>query len=223
MEDVVAPRKKPATPAVWEKWEKEDRMVMTKRLKNIYTTSKRYERLCNLWKNHVIRKKKKAERRAQRLAEKQPTPIGPTKLVVHTPMVREILVTDETKRDSFAVICLNGKQYKVVADDLLIVNQLKSLKAGDLVEADRVLLVGTKDYTLLGRPVVDGARVIMSVESQTKAKKIIVFKKKRRKGYRRSQGFRALQTFLRVHRVEFEVTPDLASRAVPLWTAPQIG
>jgi large subunit ribosomal protein L21 len=221
--DVLAYKKPEEKVERWEKFEFEDGRAYTKRVKFNFNESRRYHRLQNLWKNNVIRKKKRKERRLLRLAEKQPVPPGPIKLVVHAPIVREIVVTRQVKHNSFAVIMLNGRQYKVVEDDLILVNQLKNLKVGDVVEAERVLLVGTKEYTLLGRPMVEGAKVVMTVESQAKAKKVIVFKKKRRKGYRRSYGHRSLQTFLRVHLIEFDVAPELASRAIPLWRPPQMG
>ena len=223
MADVLNYKKTTTTVRDWEVFDKADKMTMTKRLKFQYTECRRYHKLQNYWKNNVIRKKKKQERRAIRMAERQPIATAATKLVVHTPMVNEIVVTEQVKYDSFAVICLNGRQYKVVVDDVLCVAQMKDLKVGELVEAERVLLVGTKEYTLMGRPVVEGARVVLAVESQAKARKVIVFKKKRRKGYRRSYGHRSLQTFLRVHRIEFDVAPELANRAIPLWSPPTIG
>jgi len=167
----------------------------------------------------LIRKKKRRERRLQRLADKEPAPIGPTKLVVHSPIVKQINVTESLKRNSFAVVALNGRQYKVVTDDLLMVNQLKNFSVGDVIETDKVLMIGTCHFTMIGRPIVDNAKVVLVVEAQTKSQKLIVFKKKRRKGYRRSFGHRSLQSFLRVHRIDFDISNEMSQRAVSIVTA----
>ena len=96
----------------------------------------------------------------------------------------------------FAVIKTGGKQYRVAKDDLITVERLPG-DSGDSVTLDNVLLLGG-DKTAVGSPTIEGASVVAEVVSQTRGEKIVVFKKKRRKGYRRTAGHRQLQTVLKV-------------------------
>lgn len=216
MKQVIDYKNPVKTTVSWQQFDEDDRKRLVKRFKFQFSESRKYHRLQNLWKDNLIRKKKRRERRLQRLADKVPTPIGPTKLVVHSPIVKQINVTESLKRNSFAVVALNGRQYKVVTDDLLMVNQLKNFNVGDVIETDKVLMIGTRHFTMIGRPIVDNAKVVLVVEAQTKSRKLIVFKKKRRKGYRRSFGHRSLQSFLRVHRIDYEISSEMSQRAVSI-------
>ena len=97
----------------------------------------------------------------------------------------------------YAVIKTGGKQYKVAKDDVIAVEKLDA-ENGASVELTEVLLVGNgKDHTT-GTPLVDGATVAAEVVTQARSKKILVFKKKRRKDYRRTRGHRQLVTMLRI-------------------------
>ena len=95
----------------------------------------------------------------------------------------------------YAVIETGGKQYRVNQGDIIKVEKL-TVDVGQKVDFDRVLLVGEGTDVKVGNPLVDGASVSGTVVEQDRHKKIIVFKMKRRKGYRRSQGHR--QDLLRV-------------------------
>ena len=97
----------------------------------------------------------------------------------------------------FAVIKTGGKQYKVAKDDIIQVEKLDSA-AGDVVELTDVLMVGNEKDQKAGTPFVEGATVAAEVLEQTRGKKIIVFKKKRRKDYRRTKGHRQHLTVLRI-------------------------
>lgn len=97
----------------------------------------------------------------------------------------------------FAVIKTGGKQYKVVEDQIVIVEKLAAA-AGDSVAFDQVLLVGDDAKTTLGAPYVAGASVTAEVVEQARGDKIIVFKKKRRQNYRRRNGHRQHETVLRI-------------------------
>jgi large subunit ribosomal protein L21 len=97
----------------------------------------------------------------------------------------------------FAVIKTGGKQYKVAENDILVVEKLAG-EAGDIVELTDVLMVGDGAKSEIGTPRVAGATVAAQVIEQSRADKIIVFKKKRRKDYRRTHGHRQHQTVLRV-------------------------
>jgi large subunit ribosomal protein L21 len=98
----------------------------------------------------------------------------------------------------FAIVEAGGRQEKVAPGAVVVVDKL-AVDPGAEVTFDRVLLVETTDGGILsGTPYVAGATVTGVVVEQTKAKKIRVFKMKRRKQYRRTQGHRTLQTRVRV-------------------------
>jgi large subunit ribosomal protein L21 len=97
----------------------------------------------------------------------------------------------------FAVIKTGGKQYRVAKNDVLFVEKLPG-EAGETVTFDEVLLVGGDGEPKVGAPLVSGARVEARVLEQMRSDKVIVFKKKRRKNYRRKKGHRQHLTVLRV-------------------------
>jgi large subunit ribosomal protein L21 len=96
----------------------------------------------------------------------------------------------------YAVIKTGGKQYRVSEGDTLRVEKLDG-DVGSKVEFDEVLMIGG-DKVAVGKPTVAGAKVSAEIVAQDKAKKIIVFKMKRRKNYRRKQGHRQPYTELRI-------------------------
>lgn len=89
----------------------------------------------------------------------------------------------------YAIVEIAGKQYKVAQNDKIDVPSL-SKKAGDKVKFDKVLLLGSDKGTKVGNPVLSGASVQATVLGDKKADKVIVFKKKKRKGYRVTRGHR---------------------------------
>ena len=90
----------------------------------------------------------------------------------------------------YAIILTGSKQYKVAKGDVIEVEKL-DLKVGDEVTFGEVLAVAADDGKLnVGTPRVEGASVVGKVTDQFRAKKIVVFKMKRRKGYRRTHGHR---------------------------------
>ena len=90
---------------------------------------------------------------------------------------------------SYAVISAGGKQHKVAVGDRIRVEKIAA-GVGDKVTFDEVLALQTEGGLQVGRPVLKGARVVGRVVEQDKAKKIMVFKKKKRKQYRRTRGHR---------------------------------
>jgi large subunit ribosomal protein L21 len=96
----------------------------------------------------------------------------------------------------YAVIKTGGKQYKVAQGDKLRVEKLPA-GVGDTVTFDQVLLVGG-DTLKIGAPLVSGAKVEAKVIAQDRTKKIIVFKFRRRKNYRRKNGHRQPFTALEI-------------------------
>ncbi len=97
----------------------------------------------------------------------------------------------------YAVIRTGGKQYKVAANDVISVEKLPG-EAGETIGFDDVLMVGEGAEATIGTPLVDGARVEATILEQGRGPKIIVFKKQRRKGYRRKKGHRQDLTVLRI-------------------------
>ncbi|RUM88306.1 MAG: 50S ribosomal protein L21 [Thermodesulfatator sp.] len=100
----------------------------------------------------------------------------------------------------FAVIKTGGKQYKVAPGDTLRVEKLPG-EPGETVEIAEVLLVAQGGDLKVGTPVVEGARVRATILEQGRSRKIIVFKKKRRKNYRRKRGHRQPYTVLRIEEI----------------------
>ena len=97
----------------------------------------------------------------------------------------------------FAVLNTGGKQYKVSQGDLIEVEKLDS-DVGDKVTLSQVLMVGEGEKVEVGSPYVSNCKVTGEVVEQGKSAKIIVFKKKRRKNYRRKNGHRQLFTQLKI-------------------------
>lgn len=93
----------------------------------------------------------------------------------------------------FAVIKTGGKQYRVAAGDKLKIEKLEG-KAGDMVEFDQVLAVDS----IIGTPLVDGAKVTAEVLEQGRAKKVISFKMRRRQNSQRTRGHRQMLTTVQI-------------------------
>ena len=89
----------------------------------------------------------------------------------------------------YAVIKTGGKQYRVAANDTLEIERVAG-EAGDIIEFNDVLMVASEKGVEVGSPLVEGATVAAELVEQFRAKKIIVFKKKRRNNYRRKNGHR---------------------------------
>ncbi|HAA75244.1 TPA: 50S ribosomal protein L21 [Candidatus Latescibacteria bacterium] len=100
----------------------------------------------------------------------------------------------------FAVVDLGGSQIRVEEGDRVRVNTIAG-EPGDKVTLDNVLLVGQDGDTKIGTPKVEGAAVEASILDHGKAKKIRVFKMKRRKGYRRTNGHRQPYTELQIDKI----------------------
>ena len=97
----------------------------------------------------------------------------------------------------FAIISSGGKQYKVSENTVLTVNKLAG-KPGDKITIDEVLFASDGKEFSLGDPQIKGAKVDAEIVKQDRDRKILVFKKKRRKNYRRMNGHRQDITFLKV-------------------------
>jgi large subunit ribosomal protein L21 len=109
-------------------------------------------------------------------------------------------MTDQTTPGSdgtYAVIVTGGKQYRVQVGDRISVERLHD-DAGSDISFDQVLLVGGNGETKIGTPVVDGATVTATINEHDRGEKIVVFKFKKRKRYRRRTGHRQELTRLTI-------------------------
>lgn len=97
----------------------------------------------------------------------------------------------------YAVIKTGGKQYRVQPDQILEIEKLEG-EAGDKVEFSEVLMTGGDSGANVGTPTVSGASVTGEILEQKRGRKIIVFKKKRRKNYRRKNGHRQHLTRIKI-------------------------
>jgi large subunit ribosomal protein L21 len=101
----------------------------------------------------------------------------------------------------YAVVNTGGKQYKVQKGETLRIEKIPG-EVGTQVTFDKVLMVADGENVRLGRPLLEKAAVLASIVEQDKAKKIIVFKYKRRKRYRRKQGHRQPYTAIRIDGID---------------------
>ena len=97
----------------------------------------------------------------------------------------------------YAIVEIAGQQFKVEKDQRLFVHRLDA-KEGDTINFDRILLTGDKNKINVGAPAIDGVTVSAKVERHLKGDKVIVFKKKRRKGYQKQNGHRQQFTELTI-------------------------
>lgn len=100
----------------------------------------------------------------------------------------------------YAIVKTGGKQYKVAEGDVLFVEKLEA-NAGDVVTLNEVLACTKDGELVVGAPVVDGASVSAKVVEQGKAKKVVVFKYKAKKDYRRKQGHRQPYTKIVIEKI----------------------
>ena len=101
----------------------------------------------------------------------------------------------------YAVIETGGKQYRVNEGDVIRVEKLIA-DVGSKIDFDRILLVGEGEQVKVGTPLVDGATVTGTVIEQDRHRKIVVFKMKRRKNYRKKQGHRQDFTGIRIEAIK---------------------
>jgi large subunit ribosomal protein L21 len=100
----------------------------------------------------------------------------------------------------YAVIMSGGKQYRVSEGDVVEVEKLE-VEPGAPVEFKDVLLVQTDAKTYIGQPVVEGASVIGTLNAQGKGDKVLVFKYKKKKQYRRTRGHRQQHSEVRIDKI----------------------
>jgi large subunit ribosomal protein L21 len=97
----------------------------------------------------------------------------------------------------YAIVDIAGQQYKVEKDQKIFVHRLKN-EEGSRVEFENVLLVDNNGKITVGGPTVEGVRVAAKVLSHEKGDKVLVFKKKRRKGYKKMNGHRQYLSYIQI-------------------------
>ncbi|HDZ89470.1 MAG: 50S ribosomal protein L21 [Deltaproteobacteria bacterium] len=100
----------------------------------------------------------------------------------------------------YAVIKTGGKQYRVAEGDEIKVEQLRG-EVGDEVAFDQVILTSDGEKVEVGTPFLESTKVVALITRQAKDRKIVVFKYKRRKGYRRKKGHRQRFTLVRIKEI----------------------
>jgi large subunit ribosomal protein L21 len=101
----------------------------------------------------------------------------------------------------YAIVEIAGRQYRVEENSPLIVNRLQA-NEGEKIVFDSVLLISDEGKTTVGMPMVKGAKVTAIVEEHGKGKKVLVFKKKRRKSYQKQNGHRDYLTRLKIESIK---------------------
>jgi ribosomal protein L21 len=105
----------------------------------------------------------------------------------------------------FAVVDFNAQQHRVVPGDLVMVDSMAQYEIGERIEFNDVMLIGSRDYSVIGRPVVPNTTVTAIVEEHNQTAKVLTFKKRRRKANSaRLRGFRAQVTLLRIVDIDFD-------------------
>lgn len=128
----------------------------------------------------------------------------------HSSTVDLLKIANNEQGRLFAVVHISGKQFKITEGDIIIVEGYWPPTAGDKIKLEKTMLVGSKDFTLIGTPLLqDGlvdiyATVIEKTLSHTKTN----FKKKRRKQYTNINFYRVQQTMLRINQIVIKGTVD---------------
>ena len=100
----------------------------------------------------------------------------------------------------YAIVDIAGQQFKVEKDQKVYVNRLQA-EEGSQVEFDKVLLIDDEGKVKVGTPVVKDAKVTAKVVTHLKGDKVLVFKKKKRKGYKKLNGYRPYLTQIQIEEI----------------------
>lgn len=113
----------------------------------------------------------------------------------------------------YALVKTGGKQYRVAKDDTILVERIAAEEGAEVI-LDDIVMLGDGDKVTIGTPRVEGAAVSATVVRQTRGPKIIIFRRKRRKNHRRTQGHRQDLTLLKINAVA-EDGKALSAKAAP--------
>ena len=113
----------------------------------------------------------------------------------------------------YALVRTGGKQYRVAKDDTILVERISADEGAEII-LDDIVMLGDGDKVTIGTPRVEGAAISATVVRQTRGPKIIIFRRKRRKNHRRTQGHRQDLTLLKINAIA-ENGKALAPKAAP--------
>ena len=120
----------------------------------------------------------------------------------------------------YALVKTGGKQYRVAKDDTILVERIAAEEGAEVILNDIVML-GNGDKVTIGTPTVDGAAVSATVVRQTRGPKIIIFRRKRRKNHRRTQGHRQDLTLLKINDIAEDAKKLAPAKPAAKKTAPK--
>ena len=120
----------------------------------------------------------------------------------------------------YALVKTGGKQYRVSKDDTILVERIAAEEGAEVILNDIVML-GDGDKVTIGTPKVDGAAVSATVVRQTRGPKIIIFRRKRRKNHRRTQGHRQDLTLLKINDIAEDAKKLAPAKPVAKKAAPK--
>jgi len=100
----------------------------------------------------------------------------------------------------YAIVEIAGQQFKAEAGKRLYVHRLEA-EQGSVVEFEKVLLIDVDGNVTVGEPTIEGAKIVCEVLSHVRGEKVLIFKKKRRKGYRKLNGHRQCFTEIRINEI----------------------
>jgi large subunit ribosomal protein L21 len=164
-----------------------------------FVYDKKYLRIMDDWQINIEKRKAHKSRTKERFEAYEKPEENIEKFVVHNP--EKTLAMPPLDENQFAVIHFKGHQHKVLKDDIIQLEKVEDLNPGDCFVFDQVLLVASNEYSSIGRPYVETCKVLAVVEECARSDKIIVFKKKRRKGYQRNYGHRQDLTYVRILKI----------------------
>ena len=121
----------------------------------------------------------------------------------------------------YALVKTGGKQYRVAKDDTILVERIAAEEGAEVILNDIVML-GDGDKVTLGNPKVDGAAVSATVVRQTRGPKIIIFRRKRRKNHRRTQGHRQDLTLLKINDIAEDANKLPPAKPIAKKAAPKV-
>jgi len=101
----------------------------------------------------------------------------------------------------YAIVEILGQQFKVESGKKVFAHRMNEAECGSNVEFNKVLLIDNEGVVKVGKPIVEGAKVVAEVVSHVRGEKVLVFKKKRRKGYRKLNGHRQNFTELMIKEI----------------------
>ena len=98
----------------------------------------------------------------------------------------------------YAIIMTGGKQYRVEKGENVVVEKLNEAEKGQEVVLDQVLMIADGDKATIGKPTIEGASVVAKVVTKKRLPKVLVFKKKKKNGYKKMQGHRQYVTEIEI-------------------------